>query len=458
MNPYLISAPLLTLTILAGCGGGGGGSGNSGSDTPATRGDMTVHLLNSTLASAPAPALTRAPGIPTAQVSPQAAGDPIFLGTDLVSGPVLHNGTFIEARNVTGKVASISVLSSFGGGTYGPQRIIDLGGGSELATDQSGSIATRDFDYSDTTKTVENLDSEDTLLSVSEAEFRYNRVSLLLASLDTQIQIQAANAGAAEYWTIRHVFVTQPVLNDPAIDTCITDSAYRDALTNNGRLFATGPDFQKGDILVCIRTDSSACADTEFKFVDSTTGTLADSRPTDPVRYTGTYAINDSDCTLDGNGRPDMNLGGVAVEANIASPFLLTAELIIPTPDPNSTDPNAGNSLPSPYYEYTYTADCVATGAETGGCSGTPVTANNVDFTVGFHTDKFQDGVYTDSSVFAHTEIADWSTGLANVNKADILKHLDEMMFVPLYIKNNQTADGNGLDPRLDADITVDLF
>lgn len=384
-------------------------SSSSGGDGGGGAGEIAISGIN---------LIMNSPGVATSNIAP-AINVKTQAQTNCqisLSSETQESGKCITPLDISGSISSVSLSSQYGTGEAGPTRI--LGGGSELALNSSGAVDVESFTLSEADQISAGEDT------VSDTTYYFDRIQLLLASLNVKF------AAASKYYTVRYVFFEQPVLGNSIINECITDANYRTEIEENGELFAN-MSFQSGDILVCQKdTADETCADSDFQWVDTAAGTLSSNRSSiaenNLARLAGEQAQSgEVDCENNGE---DMNLGGLDLQVNISSPFTITAV------------ENSSATAKT----YTYTPDCTPVSGTEGSCTGTPESGTNVAFLINFDLDN---------AVFVKEDIDDIDT----ISAADLLKSITSVMLKPLYILNNTSVAGAGLDPSWNATVSATL-
>lgn len=406
-HPIRISIVLIVMLLLATCSGGGSGSGGGDSDSNNTAASSLEIILRG--AGSDTLAMTAAQ---TAKYTVQSNNQQNCSVQPPDGGPV--SGACLTPLQISGKVSGVSIGRQSGGP---PARL--LGGGSGL--NNGGTIAAQAFDLADPT----SLEGEDNVEGDQSGQ-SWDLVSANFYYLDLKFELNG------KYWTVRHGFITEPIIEDDVIDACIPfetqDGAgdgeeesqegdnlggYRQDLIDNGFLIE-GASFKKGDLLFCIKDNDSDCAVDEFKWFDEDTDTLVDTRPNSP-RQVASIASHTTTCepSSDSLGY-STNLGGFSMFAFVNDPFLLSAVF------PNS-----------PVKVYTFSSD--------GG--NTTVEGTEMSLFVDFNVEN---------SVF-----------FPGIDEGDLDEKTDaeiaEVVFLtPLFIKDN-APEGTGYDPGVSVSVRAVL-
>lgn len=397
---------LATAIVLHGCGGGDddNGDGGGGGDGNSTL-EITLRGFGDTgdtaMAKASAQSLKR-----TVQSNHE---ENCTVGTPDLG---MVDGACLTPLKISGTVSNVSLGRQSGGA---PTRL--LGSGSGLG--QDGIIEAQAFDLADPS----TLEGEDNVQDDMSGE-HWNMVSANFYHMDLKFELNG------KYWTVRHGFITEPVIEDEVIDDCIPFETeddpggdgdggdnlggYRQDVIDNGFLIE-GASFKKGDLLFCVKDDDGDCAVGDFKWLDTATDTLVDTRPDSP-RQVQVIADHATSCapSQDGPGY-DTILGGFGMFAWVTDPFLLSAEF----------PPNSDVKV------YTYSDDDGITSVE-----GTEMTVY-VDFDV------------TNVVFFPNVDEAD----LAAMSDEEIA---EAVFLKPLYIKDN-ADEGNGYDPHVRVGVQATL-
>ena len=118
--------------------------------------------------------------------------------------------------------------------------------------------------------------------------------------------------------------MTLPVTADPKFVGCIDDAV----LGNSKKYVGLYPGMTAataGDILVCMKPNKTdTCTDAEFKWVNASSGALETTRPSSPVRFSGSAFGSASRCQA-GSDHPDATWGELDILVNLASSFDVTA-------------------------------------------------------------------------------------------------------------------------------------
>ena len=329
----LIMMAFMAASVISGCGGEGDNSGqdNGGDETNST---LQVKLRGAQFADENSNA-----GRP--QIS-NIANNCSVSTTNI--GVV--SGLCLTPTRIGGHVAQVTLSRSLGGP---PARLL----GGTLGLDRDGAVTAQDFNLDSATALIGEDNVEDDTAGTS-----WDYMGVNFASLDVQVPVNG------EYWNIRYAFITSPVINDDVIDGCLVEElgnegeeapegeeseegeeegsntvcddevdddcgegSYRSRVIENAKLYAD-VEAAKGDVLLCIKSDTSLCADTEYQWLDLANDTLVSTRPSAP------YQINEivdiptvCEPSFDGPGY-DIQLGGFDMFATIRTPFTLGAEFI----------------------------------------------------------------------------------------------------------------------------------
>lgn len=144
---------------------------------------------------------------------------------------------------------------------------------------------------------------------------------------DIQMQsVEYQFSALGEFFNIRVPAVTFPAASDPKFIGCIDEGGLGES-AKYVKLFSTTQSITAGDILVCLKsTKTLACKDAEYLWVDSSTGALSSTRPTSPVRFSGSAFGNPSSCKS-GAEHPEATWGHVDFLIGMdAAPFSVSAQ------------------------------------------------------------------------------------------------------------------------------------
>lgn len=159
------------------------------------------------------------------------------------------------------------------------------------------------------------LDGDDNIQDKRESPF--NILDLGVQSIEYQF------LAAGKYFNVRIPLVTLPIAEDPQFKGCIDEGGLGEAAKYT-KLYAEGISVTAGDILVCIKDGlSDLCKDSEYSWVEES-GTLASTRPSSPMRLTGSYAYTKSKCSS-GADHPDATWSSMAIHASHSSALGVTA-------------------------------------------------------------------------------------------------------------------------------------
>jgi len=224
-------------------------------------------------------------------------------------------------------------------------------------------------------------------------------VSMSMQSLEYQF------LAAGKYFNIRIPMVTVPVTQDPQFIGCIDEGGLGSSAKYT-KLYAEGTKVTAGDILVCVKDSiDSTCKDSEYNWVDSS-GTLTpmdSSRPSTPLRLTGSYAFEKSTCTA-GQDHPNVTWGSLNFFASSSSKLGVTAKI------------DSGKKI--------YTK-----GSESG---------NTLDVTITF---DMSNQLFVPNSVASDFASSDYSA-----NGATIRQNLDKITLRQIYQYNNRTSSSTNID------------
>lgn len=422
MTPRII--PLITILlatiVLHGCGGGdddGNGNGDGGDGDTSSSLEVTLRGAgaddgDTAMAKASVQSLKR-----TVQSNHEVN---CVVDIPEIAGVT---GACLTPIRISGTVSGVTIGRQTGGP---PARL--LGGGSGL--NNGGTIAALAFDLADPTA----LEGEDNIEGDEAGEF-WDMVAANFTHMDLKFELNG------RYWTVRHGFITEPIIEDEVIDECIPFETndepgegdddggdggdggdgeqgdnlggYRQDLIDNGFLIE-GASFRKGDLLFCVKDDDSDCAVNEFKWLDLATDSLVETRPDSP-RQVQVIADHVTTCapSHDGPGY-DTNLGGFSMFALVDDPFMISAVF------PENSDVKV----------YTFSQDGLTS------VEGTEMSLY-VDFDV------------TNTVFFPGVDEAD----LATMTDEQIA---EAVFLKPLYIKDN-APDGTGYDPGVSVSVNATL-
>ncbi len=135
-------------------------------------------------------------------------------------------------------------------------------------------------------------------------------------SVDTKA-LELVFTSMSKYFHVRYSFVDQPPSSSSIFSTCGLDSGTSEQADLKGTIWTAPSNIKAGDILVCLKdTSTETCTDSEYQWISSDTGALTSTRPTSPVRFSGSYAFEASKCISTGE-RPDITWGGVSLYAQL---------------------------------------------------------------------------------------------------------------------------------------------
>jgi hypothetical protein len=201
-------------------------------------------------------------------------------------------------------------LSGVGSSNDGSARL--MGGGNKY-TGLESVFRTGFFDVSESVF----LDGDDTL-QIDGGSFDL---------VDMRVQTIEYQFGAAgKFFNVRIPLVNLPTTTDPEFEGCIDEGGLGES-AKYVDLYSAPTTVTAGDILVCV-TDSASdsCADADFKWTNSS-GELLSTRPSSPLRLTGSAAFEPSTCTS-GADYPEVTWGSMALYAQLAEDAEASAEII----------------------------------------------------------------------------------------------------------------------------------
>jgi hypothetical protein len=142
------------------------------------------------------------------------------------------------------------------------------------------------------------------------------------------IDMQAVDyqfSAVGKYFNIRVPAITFPVVSDPKFVGCIDEGGLSESV-KYVKLYSTTQTISAGDILVCLKTTkTAACTDAEYLWIDKSTGAISPTRPSTPVRFSGSAFGNPSSCKA-GADHPEVNWGSVSFLIGMdATPVSVTA-------------------------------------------------------------------------------------------------------------------------------------
>ena len=250
------------------------------------------------------------------------------------------------------------------------------------------------------------LDGDDNLQDGSTSS--NNIVSMSTQSIEYQF------LAAGKYFNVRIPMVTIPVTDDPQFVGCVDAGGLGESVKYT-KLYADGIKVTAGDILVCIKdAQATACKDADYNWVDSSGNLTAMSgtRPSSPLRLTGTYAFNKSSCKA-GSDHPDVTWGSLDFHASASASFDVTAKI------------EAGKKI--------YTK-----GSESG---------NVLDVTVSF---DMTNQLFVPNAAATAFASSDYTT-----HGATIRQNLDKIMLRQIYQYNTRTSSSTNIDSDNMGSVTV---
>ncbi len=148
--------------------------------------------------------------------------------------------------------------------------------------------------------------------------------------VDLRVQsIEYSFLAAGRYFHILIPSVSLPVTEDSAFVDCIDEGGLGESVKYiNLYDLSETPDFAvvAGDILVCIKTTlDESCKLSDYQWADSS-GVLYSTRPTNPLRLTGSYAFEASSCEA-GSDHPNVTWGSMSIYAQTATGVDLAATI-----------------------------------------------------------------------------------------------------------------------------------
>jgi hypothetical protein len=330
-----------------------------------------------------------------------------FLHTQAV-GSGTNCSVTVESTTTTGKCYTPlkvkgffdrASLASTSGGT--PVRV--LGGGSKYSGFQD-IFRHEAFDLSSTV----TIDGDDNIQDGTSSS--YNLMTMRVQSLE--YQIEAVVGGTTKFYTVRNFFSDSKPSTSTLLTDCSLSSGELTEADTYGDLYS-GITAKRGDLMVCIKTTSSAtCAASDFVWVDSS-GTTYSTRPASPLQLTGTYFGNTPSCSQS-SGSPAITWGSSELTSALASGVSVTASI-------------SGGTK-------TYTVN---------GSSGTQL---NVAIDI----------VATDS-LFIPSSATD-VTNLSSVASESIfLQNLNKILLKPVFKNNNRTSAADTGDSTLSSSVTLTI-
>lgn len=341
---------------------------------------------------------------------------------NITIGSSTQTGNCFTPLSIKSKATQLNGASSFGGL---PIRLLNFSAAPEGSGYDGpfGILGVAPFDFSVPQATTNPYSDDNIQDGISTTV--YNRVTVNMKSLELQIEIPSANSGVTQrFWTIRYPFIPQDLTSISGYSTCLaSDSHLADVATApDAKIYSAPANFLVGDVLLCQKAASTdVCADSDFEYISSTDGSTSSTRPSSPVRLSGTYLLShESSCAVE-NGHPNMSLGYIDFDASLTAGFKATRVI------------DRGVST------YTITSGCEGTTCN----SGTASSGNAVVVTVTYSTDN---------SIFVPTGI-----DLTSDSASSIRQNLYRILIKPLYVLNNRTGVGNGDAPGISATTTFSL-
>lgn len=289
------------------------------------------------------------------------------------------------------------------GSTYGGVPVRLLGGG-EKYHGLDDVFRTAPFDLSESVF----IDGDDNIQDGGGGP--YNMVTLHAQALETQF------LAAGKYFTVRLFFVGQPPSSESVFSSCGLDSGTLEGMDEKGVLYSGMPSgIQAGDILVCIKdTQGAICADSDFQWVNDSSGyALSSTRPSTPVRLTGSYFQSLSNQCSQGSEHPDLTWGGTDLYASLATPISVSASF------------SEGTKI--------YTS---------GSASG-----STLDVTVDLNVEN---SIFVPSSAIASFESTDYATDGPTVRG-----NLDQILLKQVYEYNARSSSSQVIESMLSATVSL---
>lgn len=152
----------------------------------------------------------------------------------------------------------------------------------------------------------------------NKTEFTHLRLDLIYQKIQFKVLDQ--------YVTMIIAASDQPFKSSSALESCSVSEDEKTQARFTKADLLTGLTFKRGDYLFCLRADTTSCEPSEFKWLDTTSGSLVDSRPQAPRVHK--WLVNDPiTCNREGDSdRYDFSLTGLVFGASLSSPVTLYAD------------------------------------------------------------------------------------------------------------------------------------
>lgn len=372
----VISVCWVGVAIATGCG--------SSNDDGSGSGNVSIVFKSSALSSALR--LERLANAPSSGTNCSASVD---------GSPV--TGKCYSPLRVAGFFSSASLSSTTGGA---PVRL--LGGGDHLHG-FADIFRHEAFDL----KTQVAMVGDDNIQDGSGGP--YNLLSLNSQAIE--YSFEAKVGGTDKVYTVRTFFAD----SIPSVGSTLSSCGLLEGELADADLYGTlysSIAARRGDILVCIKTSTSAaCADSDFVWVDAAGSTHA-TRPGSPLQLTGTYLTSTPSCVA--GERPDISWSSTDFVASLSSAVSVSASF------------DGGTKIYS-----------------SGGSTGNKLTVT-VDV-------SSAESLFVPSGAAA---VAD----LSNVaSEAVLLQNLDKILLKPIYVSNAKSSAANSGDAALSATVSLSI-
>lgn len=152
----------------------------------------------------------------------------------------------------------------------------------------------------------------------NKTEFSHLRLDLIYQKIQFKI--------LDKFVTMIIVASDQPFKSSGALSSCSVSEEEKTQSRFTKADLLSGLTFKRGDYLFCIRSDETSCESSEYKWLDTESGSLVSSRPDSPRVHQ--WLTNDPiTCTKEGEGdRYNFSLTGLVFGATLNSPVTLYAD------------------------------------------------------------------------------------------------------------------------------------